>query len=482
METRAGSRHRPRFDHSFTRLDLALLSIVTCLAGGLRLLHVGRPKALVFDEVYYAQDACWYLHHAARMCGESGPSSTVHPPLAKWLIAGGIAAFGYNPLGWRIAAVLAGTASVALVYLLARRLLGSTVGAAVASGLLCFDFLAFVQSRVGMLDVFVTMFSVATILFAVYDLDASPRARWPSRPWRILTGIAGGAAIACKWSGALALVAAVLLLVIWGWADRPRAGPLRTTVRRAAPGYLLWFAIVPAVVYTATFQGQLYGTWTAVPWSPHSWPRAFLHRQSFMLHFQAGLAGFHPYESPAWSWLLLKRPIVYYFQLRHGDVHEILALGDPLTWWCSIAAVIALAARWVRRGLPRDATLVILVAIAAMYLPWFVLTADRQFVFLYYVLPVIPVLCVALAAVAVLLMRALAGRVVVAVYAAAVIGLFGFFYPVMTASPESYQGWQSRIWFRDCRVTGPTRAVIVRHGRTYPFPGEGHPPAGWCWE
>ena len=350
VEREPGTSRGHTFDRTFTRADALAISLITLLAGSLRLIHVGRPGSLVFDEVYYAQDACWYVHHAARLCGQSGPSSAVHPPLAKWLIAAGIAAFGYTPFGWRIAAVVAGTATVPLVYLLARRLLGSTLAASVAAGLMCFDFLAFVQSRVAMLDVFVTMFSVATVLFAVYDLDAAPRDRWPARPWRVLTGLAGGAAIACKWSGVLALLAAALLVIIWGFACRPRDVPLRVTVRRRLPSFILWFAVVPAVVYTATFQGRLYGSWTAAPGSALWWPRAFLHRQSFMLHFQAGLSGFHPYESPPWSWLLLKRPIVYYFNVHGDSVREIMAIGDPLTWLCSIAAVVFLAVRWVRRG------------------------------------------------------------------------------------------------------------------------------------
>ena len=36
---------------------LALLS-VTVLAAGLRLFRLGRPAQLMFDEVYYAKDAC----------------------------------------------------------------------------------------------------------------------------------------------------------------------------------------------------------------------------------------------------------------------------------------------------------------------------------------------------------------------------------------------------------------------------------------
>ena len=48
-----------------------------------RLPRLGRPRAMVFDEVYYALDAADLLRHGVE-------SSPAHPPLAKWFIAAGM--------------------------------------------------------------------------------------------------------------------------------------------------------------------------------------------------------------------------------------------------------------------------------------------------------------------------------------------------------------------------------------------------------
>ena len=96
-------------------------------AAALRIVSLGRPVELVFDEIFYARDACWYVIGTESVCGITDLASRAHPPMGKWLIGSGIAAFGYEPFGWRIAAAVAGTIGVALLYLLAWRLLRRVV-------------------------------------------------------------------------------------------------------------------------------------------------------------------------------------------------------------------------------------------------------------------------------------------------------------------------------------------------------------------
>jgi dolichyl-phosphate-mannose--protein O-mannosyl transferase len=168
----------------------------------------------VFDEIFYARDACWYVLGTEQACGITDLASRAHPPLGKWLIGAGIAAFGYDPVGWRVSAAVAGTMTVALVYLLARRLLrghaagaGATVGAAAAAGLLATDLLHLVHSRVAMLDALIVLFVVGAVLAIVLDRDrardvADPPWWWRltvGRPWRLVAGACLGAAAAVKW-------------------------------------------------------------------------------------------------------------------------------------------------------------------------------------------------------------------------------------------------------------------------------------------
>ncbi|MGH2695207.1 MAG: glycosyltransferase family 39 protein, partial [Actinomycetota bacterium] len=109
--------------------DALVLTTVTVVAGLLRFYRLSDPRSEMFDEVYYAKDACFYTFGTADLCDAEAPPTEVHPPLGKWLLAAGIRLFGYDAFGWRVVAALAGALTVALLFLLARRVLRSTAGA-----------------------------------------------------------------------------------------------------------------------------------------------------------------------------------------------------------------------------------------------------------------------------------------------------------------------------------------------------------------
>ncbi len=100
---------------------------VTLLAAFLRLWDLGKPRAFLFDETYYAKDAWSLLHHGYSQgyvekanqqildghttdLWTGAPNMVVHPELGKWLIALGENAFGMDPFGWRIASADRGRA------------------------------------------------------------------------------------------------------------------------------------------------------------------------------------------------------------------------------------------------------------------------------------------------------------------------------------------------------------------------------------
>ena len=76
-----------------------------------------------------------------------------------------------TPFGWRFAAVVFGSLLVFFTIRLARRLSRSTLIGAVAGLLLTFDGLAFVMSRLALLDVFQATFAVAAVAALVADRD-----------------------------------------------------------------------------------------------------------------------------------------------------------------------------------------------------------------------------------------------------------------------------------------------------------------------
>src|SRR5215207_1484136 len=156
----------------WSRSDSVAIAVVTGLACAIRGVHLTRPPFIYSDELFYAREACNYVYQSPKTCGIPLDAVSAHPPMGKWLISLGIHVFGWEPFGWRVASLAAGTLTVALMYVLARRVLRSTGGAVFAAGLLALDFLHVVQSRIAMLDVFLTMFVLAAFAFAIVDRDA----------------------------------------------------------------------------------------------------------------------------------------------------------------------------------------------------------------------------------------------------------------------------------------------------------------------
>jgi dolichyl-phosphate-mannose--protein O-mannosyl transferase len=234
---------------------------------------------------------------------------------------------------------------------------------------------------------------------------------------------------------------------------------------------------VPVAVYVLSYTGRMPGAILALPTDPGSvWYGIWQHQQA-MLDFHTTLGGNHPYQSAPWSWPLLQRPVAYWFADEGGTYREILALGSPVAWWAGLAALVALVVTWWRGGFgwlrPEP---VILAAAASTYLPWLVLSGDRSQTFLWYLLPTVPFLALALGTLATWAWERTAGRVAVGVAALLVVAAFAFWLPLATALPLAPDDWRTRILFDDCER--PDGSVPEVPDDTS---SEGDPPAGWCW-
>ncbi|MFN2595108.1 MAG: dolichyl-phosphate-mannose--protein mannosyltransferase [Actinomycetota bacterium] len=520
----------------WVRLDWIAMGSISVVAFIVRFIHLSDPSSYVFDEVYYAKDACFYLDSSVQFCklpsGYIDEQSYVHPPLGKWLIAIGERIFGYNSLGWRIVPLIAGTLTVALLYLLARLLFRSILAASITSGLLAIDLLHFVQSRISMLDIFVPLFGVAAVLFIVLDRERWRRDTGPpeepeelpdeveepppkgrlllGRPWRLAAGICVGAATASKWNGGLIWAAVIVLTVGWELAGRRREGqphPIARAVLEEGPTIVLFLLIVPVVVYALTYIGRIHGSILGFPWSEGTWLRSFYDRQKSMYEFQRYLNATHSYQSPPWSWMLLKRPVSYFFcsgssctpSATGNGYEEIIATGSPFVWWSSILALLYVAWRWIRTRDFLGAEGLIVTGFAFTYLTWVFLAADRPAVFLFYLLPAVPFMCLAIAYVAVQLGRSWEANTAIALFSATAIGLFVFYYPLVTKTTISQTAWKHRIWiFDNCdkpsKIDVSTTITSTIQGRETVIPtttttdSGSVPPGyneswthGWCW-
>jgi 4-amino-4-deoxy-L-arabinose transferase-like glycosyltransferase len=150
------------------------------------------------------------------------------PPLALWMMAASMSAFGVNALAMRLPSVLASALGVVLTFAIGRRLFGDRVGLLAAGFQAVNALLVNLASGRRVAD-HVDTALVTGVELGVY-LSIAAGVRLP--PWRALfAGIAVGAAVLAKSFPALAAVP--VALVFW-WASESAA---------AAAIRLLWLAV-----------------------------------------------------------------------------------------------------------------------------------------------------------------------------------------------------------------------------------------------
>jgi dolichyl-phosphate-mannose--protein O-mannosyl transferase len=498
--------------------------LVTLVAGLLRFRDLGSPRAVMFDETYYAKDAWALVHRGFELSWPQGvdkqiierfgdvPLPTdaayvVHPPVGKYVIGLGELMFGLNPFGWRFMTAVLGTLSVLLVCRIGRRMFRSTFLGCLAGLLLAVDGLHFVMSRTALLDGVLMFFVVAAFGCLVVDRDRArarlatalpvdehglPRPdaeiartlRLGARPWRWAAGLMMGLAIGTKWSGLPVLAAFGLLTVLWDVGARRTAGarnPHLAVARRDLLPAFLTTVPVALVTYLASWTGWIlspsdgtggyYRNWALtegrgstwgflvdhLDWLPSLW-----HYETKVWSFHVELTSPHTYQSNPWSWLVMGRPVSYFYESpgpgQDGcpvDVadkcsREVLAMGTPMLWWAGCLALLYVLWRWALRRDWRAGG--VLCGVAAGYLPWFMY--QERTIFLFYAVVFVPFLCLALAMAAGALLgrpdagetRRVAGISALGLLVLLVLWNFVHFLPIFTGESIPLEEWQTRMW------------------------------------
>ncbi|MPY62674.1 dolichyl-phosphate-mannose--protein mannosyltransferase [Streptomyces spongiae] len=347
--------------------------LVTLLAGVLRFWNLGSPKAVIFDETYYAKDAWALIHRGfevnwAKNANDlilqnngnvpipTDPAYVVHPPVGKYVIGIGEWLFGFTPFGWRFMPALLGTLSILMLCRIGRRVFRSTFLGCLAGTLMAVDGLHFVMSRTALLDQVLMFFVLAAFGCLVIDRDRTrarlaaalppdgdgvvrPNAhvaentRFGPRPWRWMAGLCLGLAFGTKWNALYIIAAFCLMAVLWDVGSRKVAGATRpyATVLKRDTG-LTFLATVPVAVatYLASWLGWIlspddgtggyFRNWAATAgkggdftWLP-DWLRSLWHYEHEVYEFHVGLSSPHTYQSNPWSWIVTGRPVSYFYE------------------------------------------------------------------------------------------------------------------------------------------------------------------------
>jgi dolichyl-phosphate-mannose-protein mannosyltransferase len=290
---------------------------------------------------------------------------------------------------------------------------------------------------------------------------------------RWLAGGVLGLALATKWSGMLAVIAAVLFVVVSELAWRRRmVGRFWVQPGRMLASVGFTLVLLPTVVYLLSYVGWFanfehtlpgktscpgQGCPTSLPGQVEHIGKSWVGEQAAIFRFHHGLSAEHPYRASATTWPLMLRPVAYYYEdcspakvdsgegcvVAQGNVAEILGMGNPAIWWLALPAYLILGWLAVRR---RDwVAWTILLLLLSQYVPW--LISPRP-VFFFYATPLVPFVCYAVAYAAVRLGSHHRLRWVPPAVAAIALAGFVFWYPLFAGLEIPKAAWDLRIWLR----------------------------------
>ncbi|MFC2006505.1 phospholipid carrier-dependent glycosyltransferase [Chloroflexota bacterium] len=180
-------------------IGLCLIVLLTLVMHFSIIMQLDKPA---FDEKFYVTDARYILDGKVTERIE-------HPPLGKLLIVSGMFLFGDNPLGWRFFSVVFGAICIVFFYLICHQLGMSPKASFLATSLLAFENLSFIQAGVAMLDVY----SLAFMLVSFY---LYLKGRY------LASGISVGLSALTKLNGVLALPVILLHWLFTGSAHPRR--------------------------------------------------------------------------------------------------------------------------------------------------------------------------------------------------------------------------------------------------------------------
>lgn len=377
-----------------------------------------RFNTFVFDEIYYAKFANNYLTKT--------PFFNAHPPLSQYLIAIGIAIGEKLPFGSGVVNDLTGSVVKSWSYRWLNALTGSFVPLVVAglawqlthrsrvailAGVLsALDGLFLVESRYALNNIYLVLFGLlGQVCFLIAARQLSSGESWKTsftRPsmswmWMTLSGFFLGCSASIKWNGLWFLITIVGIYVlawVFRWIDPISKNnelnneptlPQQITNIPAIP-IVLGIAIVPVLTYY-------------VLWIPHIAQNPdlqfwILQQKIYLYHKGSSVIGnVHPYCSTWQTWLTMLVPVAYFYKLGidptepialdtanipllpGASIYAVHAMGNPLMWWMTTAAIVAIGITlllrlWNRlfgRGFSDSFVLVtMMVGYGANLIPW----------------------------------------------------------------------------------------------------------------
>lgn len=151
------------------------------------------------------------------------------------------------------------------------------------------------------------------------------------------------------------------------------------------------------------------------------------------------------------------RPTSFFYDAPQncGDkdcAREVLALGTPILWWVGTIAITIVIGFWIKSLIARrtdQAANLVVIGIAAGYLPWFAMQQRTTFTF--YAIVFQPFLILAIVYCAKLILdsdlKPVVSQSIVAGIFITILLCFIYFLPLFTGQVMTYDAWKMRMWF-----------------------------------
>jgi dolichyl-phosphate-mannose--protein O-mannosyl transferase len=290
---------------------------------------------------------------------------------------------GDDPFGWRIANAVCGFLTLPAVYFWAYLLLRDHGLASLAAALALFNNFLFVMSRVAMMDAFLMVFLLWSLV--AYTAAVTLEVRLNTRRFLLAcSGVLVGLAGACKWNAIDTLAVFCLVSVALLWVARRASANSDPSLSRYAhnvkqigvPALLAGLIVAPIASYSLAF-------WPLCrilhrPFSVHE----LVAMNIFIWHFNSTAISNPFLISPWYSWPLRVRPQAGILPL----------IGNPvITWGGLVALALCLRRAWKSLTLPEA---LVLLLYASNFLQWAV--TPEKGLFYYYYYPSVMVLSVAI--------------------------------------------------------------------------------------
>jgi dolichyl-phosphate-mannose-protein mannosyltransferase len=330
--------------------ETLLVGVLLLVSLGVRVVGLGLPNQVVFDEVHFGKFVTAYCCTGQRFFD-------IHPPHAKLLIAGAAKLAGYrggvdfarigasygevSSVSLRLVPALAGSLLPLIMYGLLRRSQVGMVGAALGGVALALDNALILQSRVIALD--------SVLLIGIFGAIWLALLAATSRHGEALAFLAGGLAGLAAGSKFTGLVGLAVTGIIITFNRRWRQGWLLLLGFGLVylGGWAWHFVLLDQPGSGDAWHISTFGRGIEVP---VKFGQELVTWHRLMLAANYNLTADHPDASPWWSWPLMLRPVFYW----QDSGRALYLIGNPVVWWGS-AGLVMVAAAWAvvkrQRGL-----------------------------------------------------------------------------------------------------------------------------------